>query len=50
MFNGMIKLNVGSKTNAKSPVKSTGKDEKIRDKYLSKATKQNHANLLELVV
>jgi len=38
MFNGKINLNIGSKTKAKSKVKYTGKDEKIRDKYLSKIT------------
>jgi len=44
MSNGKVKLNVGSKTKAKSTVKYTGKDEQIRDKYLSKITGQNRNN------
>lgn len=42
MFNGKIKLNVGSKTKAKSTVTYTGKDEQIRDKYLSKIIERNN--------
>lgn len=44
MENGKIKLNIGSKSKAKSSVNYTGKDEKIRDKILSKITNTNDKN------
>jgi hypothetical protein len=40
MFNGKIKLNVGSKTKAKSAVNYTGKDELLRDRFLSKVIRE----------
>lgn len=49
MFNGRIKLNVGSKSKSNSTVRYTGRDEEIRDKYLSKVTGRKSSKKAQMV-